>query len=405
MKRSVAWATWSLATLFYAYQYILRVAPNVLKDDIMSKYAIDDRIFGQYAGTYYLGYSLIHIPLGLLLDRFGPKRIMPIFLMLSIIGMAPLAFTDFWAYPIIGRVLVGIGSSSAILGVFKIIRMTFDASKFTWMLSISVTIGLLGAIFGGAPLNALHASMGLENIVLVLMAAGTALAILLYFVTPQITHQKSDVNLWGEVKAVMTNRYVLAVCLLSGLMVGPLEGFADAWAKSFLKSVYGFSNETAAGLPSWIFIGMCFGGPTLSLLAKKVKNDLLVVLFCGLVMMLAFLGIITATIPASVLVLRAVFFVVGLMCAYQILTIGNVSIKVPPQFAGLTSAVANMLIMIFGYLFHTSIGFILFLFSGVDDTNAVYSSDAMFYAIGIIPAALMVACIGFGVLSFTQRHK
>lgn len=405
MKRSTAWATWLLATLFYAYQYILRVAPSVLNDDIMAKYDIDSRIFGQYTGTYYLGYSLIHIPLGLMLDRFGPKRIMPLFLLFTIIGMAPLAFTDFWAYPIIGRVLVGIGSSSAILGVFKIIRMSFAESKFAMMLSFSVAIGLVGAIFAGAPLHAMHQSMGLENIVIVLMIAGAVLAVLLYVVTPHITHEKSEANVLSEVKSVMTNPYVLCVCLFAGLMVGPLEGFADAWAKSFLKSDYGMADQIAAGLPSWIFIGMGLGGPLLSLVTKYVKNDLWVVFWCGLIMMLLFLGLITTTIPASPIVLSVVFFVVGLMCAYQILAITNVSLAVPASFSGLTSAVANMLIMLFGYLFHTAIGYILFLYSGVKDENAVYSSGAMFYAIGIIPLALAIACIGFGVLAYRHNHK
>lgn len=395
MKRSIAWATWSLATFFYAYQYILRVAPNILKDDIVAKYGIDDRIFGQYAGTYYLGYSLIHIPLGLLLDRYGPKRIMPIFLALTILGMAPLVLTDFWVYPIIGRALVGIGSSSAILGIFKILRMTFPESKFTIMLSISVTIGLLGAIFGGEPLHALHQYFGLENIVLILMALGVVLAALLYMVAPELDRgTDASPRLWDEVKTVLTDKYVLLVCLLSGLMVGPLEGFADAWAKSFLKSDYGFDDTIAAGLPSWIFFGMCFGGVFLSLVAKRVKNDMLVVFFCGLIMMLAFLGIITQTIPTSPLLLKGVFFVIGLMCAYQILAIANVSLHVKPQFAGLTSAVANMIIMIFGYLFHSGIGIILHQFN-----------NSMFYAISIIPAALFIACIGFGILSMSHSQR
>jgi MFS family permease len=405
MKRSVAWATWALATLFYAYQYVLRVAPSVLNEDITAKFQMDPRIFGQFTGTYYLSYALMHIPLGLLLDRYGPKRIMPLFLGFTIIGMAPLAFTDFWAFPIMGRVLVGLGSSSAILGLFKIIRMNFPKARFNLMLSFSVTIGLLGAIFAGAPLQMLHQWMGLDNIVIILMAAGILLAALLYFFTPEITHETSKVNVWNEVKAVMTNRYVLAVCLLAGLMVGPLEGFADAWGKSFLKSVYGFDDQAAAGLPSWIFFGLCFGGPALSLITRIVKNDLFVVFLCGLIMMLIFAGIIAGTIPPSLYILRAAFFTVGIMCAYQILAIGNVSINVPAQFSGLTSAVANGIIMAFGFLFHSIIGLILHAFTGIEDTDAIYSSEAMFYAIGIIPAALVLACIGFAILAYTHRQR
>lgn len=402
--RATAWAAWALASFFYAYQYVLRVAPNVLKDDILTVFNIDDRFFGQYAGIYYIGYALIHIPLGLLLDRYGPKRVLPIFLGITILGLAPLAFTDYWPFLILGRLVVGIGSASAILGVFKIIRMIFNESQFSLMLSISVTIGLFGAMFGGAPLQALHSSMGLQSIVLMLMAGGILLAVLLFAVTPDApvsAHRRGDI--WGEVRAVLGNRYVLLVCLLSGLLVGPLEGFADAWSKSFLKSDYGFSDSAAASLSMFVFFGMCFGGPFLSFVTKYIRNDLAIIFICGVVMLLAFVCILSGILPASTIAFGILFFIVGIMCAYQILSIAHVSVRVPPQYAGLTSAIANMLIMAFGYLFHTIIGYVLYLQSGVDDTNAVYSERAMFYAIGIIPLALFVGCLGFAILAFRRK--
>src|SRR3989338_6691448 len=129
------WLMWFIASVFYAYQYILRVMPSVMMPDIMLKYQIDPAAFGQFSGVYYLGYSLVHVPAGMLLDRFGPKKVMPVFMVLTVIGMMPLVFTSIWVYPMIGRVLVGVGSSSAILGIFKVIRMSFPKEKFAWYLS------------------------------------------------------------------------------------------------------------------------------------------------------------------------------------------------------------------------------------------------------------------------------
>lgn len=63
------------------------------------------------------------------------------------------------------RVLIGIGSSAAILGTFKIIRMVFKESHFTCMLGFSVTIGLLGAIYGGGPLSYLTQTFGYQAVV------------------------------------------------------------------------------------------------------------------------------------------------------------------------------------------------------------------------------------------------
>src|SRR5580704_8414274 len=115
------WLMWSLASFFYAYQYILRVLPNIMMTDILEKFQIDASLFGQFSGFYYIGYAGMHIPVGILLDKYGPKWILPICMFFTVIGLLPLLYAEHWIYPILGRCLIGMGSSAAILGVFKII--------------------------------------------------------------------------------------------------------------------------------------------------------------------------------------------------------------------------------------------------------------------------------------------
>ena len=126
----IAWTVWVIASVFYAYQYILRVMPNIMLDDIMQQFHIGAATFGQFSGVYYIGYSLMHLPIGMMLDRFGPRKIMPVCILLTVAGLLPLIFADHWIYPIVGRFLIGMGSSAAILGVFKIVRMTFSEKRF-----------------------------------------------------------------------------------------------------------------------------------------------------------------------------------------------------------------------------------------------------------------------------------
>ena len=92
------WVTWFLVSFFYAYQYVLRVIPRVLMPDILEKFQIDVAIFGQFSGFYYLGYIIMHIPLGILLDRVGPKFILPCCIALITLGLLPLIYMDTWIY-------------------------------------------------------------------------------------------------------------------------------------------------------------------------------------------------------------------------------------------------------------------------------------------------------------------
>lgn len=395
-SKSIALLVWLIASLFYAYQYILRVMPNIMLVDIMQQFKIDSTIFGQFSGVYYIGYALVHLPIGILLDRYGPKRIMSGCILLTVIGLSPVIFADHWIYPVLGRALIGIGSSAAILSTFYIIRMTFSEQRFTRMLSISVTIGLMGAIYGGGPLSFMRASLGYKPVVEILAITGLMLAILTFITVPNIKKTVSSTVL-TDIKEVFTNRKVILLCILAGLMVGPLEGFADVWGSQFLAQVYGLSSTTASYLPSLIFIGMCFGAPILSIIAEKTNNYLGCIIAAGLFMLLTFSALVLQLLTVGTISIT--FTLVGLCCAYQILAIYKASTYVRPHVAGLTTAVANMIIMSFGYAFHTIMGVV------IEASGGAQNPHALIYGITIIPILLTMGVAGLLLFKRLERPE
>ncbi len=385
-SKMIAWMIWVIASIFYGYQYILRVMPNIMMNDILQQFNIDTATFGQFSGIYYIGYSLLHLPIGIMLDRYGPKKVMPICIALTVVGMLPMIISDFWLYPIIGRLFIGIGSSAAILGTFKIIRLTFKEEQFTRMLSFSVMIGLIGAIYGGGPLNYLSATMGYKMVTVLLMGIGIALSFITYFIVPNIETQENLPTL-SDIKQVLISPKVITICLLAGLMVGPLEGFADVWGNEFLKIVYGFESGIAANLTSAIFIGMCFGAPVLSFIAEKSKSIFATIIGSAIIMSISFILLLTGKL--TVITIGTMFAIVGVCCAYQIIAIYKASTYVSENRVGLTTALANMIIMIFGYVFHSMIGWM------INATGGPTSSTAFSYGITVIPIALIIAAVGF----------
>lgn len=394
-SRSIAWMVWIIASVFYAYQYILRVMPNIMINDIMQQFDINAATFGQFSGVYYIGYSLMHLPVGIMLDRFGPRKVMTGCILLTVAGLMPLIFSDYWVYPIAGRFLIGLGSSAAILGVFKIIRLTFSEKLFPRMLSLSVTIGLIGAIYGGGPVSYMREVFGYHTVIQIFAAAGVLLAIVTYWIVPNMK-TPSQGTVISDVKEVLSNKKVIWSCICAGLMVGPLEGFADVWGTVFLKQVYGFDGTLAASLPSMIFVGMCFGAPMLSLVADKIGSYLITIIGAGIAMAASFSVLLTWHLTPSVLSLN--FVLVGVCCAYQILAIYKASTYAREEVAGLTTAVANMIIMIFGYAFHATIGGI------INSMGGPSVSQALVYGVSVIPIALCVGTSGFIIL-FTREKS
>jgi len=404
ISRFNIWLMWSLASFFYAYQYILRVLPNIMMTDILEKFHIDATIFGQYSGLYYIGYAGMHIPVGILLDKYGPQRVLPFCMMLTVIGVLPLLYAEHWIYPSLGRMLIGMGSSAAILGVFKIIRMFFPEDKFAFILGWSVTIGLIGAIYGGRPVNYLIQTYGAAPVLQVVILVGLLLAITTFIATPKQSASSYDKTWQESVKEVLTNPTILIVCVLAGLMVGPLEGFADVWGKAYLKSVYHLSDSHAAHLPSLMFLGMCFGGPMLSWFAEKSKAYFSFIILSGAVMGGAFMFLLSGQVPENVL--SILFFVVGIFCAYQILAIYKASTYSGEKLVGLTTACANMIIMAFGYLFHSVIGKIITM--SWDGTMAgnlpVYNATSYTYGVMIIPIGLLLGALGFSCVALFNKR-
>ncbi|MBS0649261.1 MAG: MFS transporter [Verrucomicrobia bacterium] len=385
-SQTVVWSIWIIASVFYAYQYILRVMPSIMLDTIIQQFHIDAATFGQFSGVYYIGYSLMHLPIGIMLDRFGPRKVMTGCTLLTVLGLLPLIFAEHWIYPIVGRLLVGMGSSAAILGVFKIVRMLFSESRFPRMLSFSVTIGLIGAIYGGGPVSYMCDVWGCKTVVQIFAWMGVALAAITYWIVPDMKNTSQSTML-ADIKEVLTNRRVIGTCIFAGLMVGPLEGFADVWAAAFFKTVYGFEGTVAASLPSLIFIGMCFGSPVLTLVAEKIGGFLPTIIGAGIAMALSFFALLAIALKMWIISLSFVF--VGVCCAYQILAIYKASTYVREHVVGLTTAIANMIIMLFGYAFHSVIGGIITAVGGPG------SSQAFVYGVSIIPIALCLGILGF----------
>jgi len=394
ITRQMAWIMWMTASIFYAYQYIMRVMPNIMIEDIMQQYQMDPALFGQYSGIYYIGYVGMHLPIGIMLDRIGPKKVMTGCMLLIVAGLLPVLISDNWVYPIMGRLLIGMGSSAAILGVFKIIRMSFAEKIFSRMLGFSVTIGLLGAIYGGGPVAQMCEALGYKAVIEIFAGVGVVLAGLTYLIVPEVkpTNEKSILS---DIKTVFTNRYLLVVCFLAGLLVGPMEGFADVWGAEFLRQEYGFDAVVTGYLTSLIYVGMCFGGPALGFITEKTGRYLDSIIGAGIVMLTVFIALIAGLLSTSAMTIG--FVLVGISCFYQVLAIYKASTYVPENVAGLATAVANMIIMSFGYVFHTIIGLV------IDVSVEAGVTKAFAYGISVIPITLGVGVIGFLILSYQEK--
>jgi MFS family permease len=237
---------------------------------------------------------------------------------------------------------------------------------------------------------------GYQTVVQILAVVGIVLAGITYWIIPHAKNP-AQTTVISDIKAVLSNKRVIWSCIFAGLMVGSMEGFADVWSTAFLKQVYGLDGAFAASLPSMIYIGMCFGGPVLSMIADKMGSYLATIIGAGIVMAIGFSAMLAWNLTPGMLTVS--FVLIGVCCAYQILAIYKASTYVPEHIAGLTTAVANMIIMTFGYAFHTVIGAMINAMGGPS------SSQAFVYGLSVIPLALCLGIAGFGALFVQEKRE
>jgi len=258
-------------------------------------------------------------------------------------------------------------------------------------------IGLFGAVYGGGPVSYLCTLWGYKAVVQLFVILGLLLACITYVIVPFVKPEPASTSMFTDIKTILMNRAIMLLCCFGGLMLGPLEGFSDVWGSGFFQQVYGFNKIMSNTLPSMIFIGMCFGSPILSVIAEKTGYYLGTIIIAGIIMFSVFSALVlnVLNIPA----INITLLTVGVCCAYQILLIYKVSTYAPERLVGLATAIANMVIMIFGYAFHSIIGFVIKSYGGTQD------SHAFIYGVSVIPFGLLLGVAGCLFIAYKEKSR
>ncbi len=124
------WIVWSAPVLFYFYQFAIRVSPSVLADHIMADLGLHATAMGALASWYYIGYTGMQIPVGLLIDRIGVRLPLTCAALMCVTGCYLFSISDSLAVMSAGRLMMGIGSALGFLSCVKTASLWFSPQRF-----------------------------------------------------------------------------------------------------------------------------------------------------------------------------------------------------------------------------------------------------------------------------------
>ncbi|MBX9697020.1 MAG: MFS transporter, partial [Alphaproteobacteria bacterium] len=124
-----AMTIWACGGLFYFYQFIFRVSPSVMTEELRTAFDANAYQIGNMISYYYIAYAILQIPIGLLLDRYGPRRLLTFSCLVCALGGA--VFANAYTMPVasFGRFLMGAGSACAFIGTLKLATLWFPLEK------------------------------------------------------------------------------------------------------------------------------------------------------------------------------------------------------------------------------------------------------------------------------------
>lgn len=275
---SRAWIVWGLSAAFYFYEFFLQVSPSVMVPELMHSFSVNAEDVGFLAGIYFVVYASLQIPVGMLIDRFGPRILLTFATATCGIASYLFSHTDSLTLAIAARALLGLGSAFSAVGCLKLAANWFPPQRFALLTGLMVTIGMLGAIVGGAPLAHLVTTAGWRQSMLYLSLIGICLSVLIALVvrdspsktqtqphTTTLNQTDTKINkifyFLAGLKRVVRNKQNWYASLYGGLMFAPTSAFGALWGVPFLMQSYDLSRTDSAAMVSFVFIGWVFGSP------------------------------------------------------------------------------------------------------------------------------------------------
>lgn len=398
------WIICALGALYYCYEYFLRISPSVMIHDLMKAYDLTGAEVGSLSAFYYHAYVPMQIIVGLMMDRYGPRRLLALACLCCAAGTYLFAGSHSIAIAELGRFFVGFGSAFAFVGALKLATIWLPPNRFALISGIITSLGMIGAMAGDIMLRSLVDVLGWKVTTYASAGVGIMLAMMIWIivrdVNPSPTHPNYHIQrlnfhdllrgLWGALR----NPQIWFNGMLGFLLYLSLSAFAELWGIPYLEQARGLSRIHAANANAMIFLGWAIGGPCWGLFSDFIERRCLPILIASIAALII-VCVILYFPQFSFISIHFLLFLFGFLTSVQVLVFAICREVTHFRIAGTAIALTNMFVMIGGNLFQPVIGKLLDMgWSGamVDGTR-VYSVFAYQAALSVIPVGILLAII------------
>lgn len=340
------WIIFILATSHFFLSQFYRSSNAVIAAELIRDLSLDTEGLGLMSASFFYGFAITQIPITLLLDKLGPKRMMTALSLLGILGAIIFSMADSLSLGLTGRFLLGIGMACNLMGTFKLLTEWFEPLIFATLSGLVLSIGTFGNMIATTPLVMLVEQMGWRHGFQLIAGINLILTLTFFIVVrdrplrpsldftdfePTISFSQAFANM----SMLLKNRDYWIISSATFVRYGIFAAFQALWAGPFLREVMGYSAIYTGNLILLMNIGVIIGSPLWGALSDRVfKTRKGLIVICLLIMGVIPLLLATISSEADPLVLAPIFFTFGLASSGGLLMYPHIKDLMPQKMAG-----------------------------------------------------------------------
>jgi sugar phosphate permease len=395
----------ALALASFVLSFFHRTAPAAIAGELTQAFAISGAVLGTLAATYFYVYTVLQIPVGVLADTLGPRKLLTGGSAIAAAGSLLFALAPAWEIAAVGRTLVGVGVSVAFISILKVSAVWFPANRFATLAGMTMFAGNLGAVIAGAPLAWLVTQASWRSVFVGLAVLSALLALASWW---RVRDRPEDAGLpavnavapttarlpWMRaVLRVLANRATWPAFVVNFGVGGSYLTFAGLWAVPYLQQTRGMTRVDAAQHTSLLLLGVAIGSLVIGLVSDRLQSRRGVMRAFVLLYLLSWSPwLLHADWPLAATL--GWFLLMGLLIPGFTLSWTIAKEANPVEFAGIATAVVNVGIFLGTGVLQPLVGWVLDRGRASGDLGAAWDQAILVMAGAAALGALASVLVG-----------
>lgn len=379
--------------LAYFLSYLFRVVNAVIAPNLAADLQIGPSELGLLTSAYFVSFAAFQLPLGVLLDRFGPRCIGAGLLVFAAAGALAFGTADSILGLSLGRALIGLGVSSGYMAAIKAYTLWFPAHQWPRINGLHLAAGGFGALSATLPVELALGFTDWRGVFILLAAASAAVAAFIFWGVPEKREAMSAARAGGALKGISQ-----VFCSALFWRVAPLAVISQVafmsvhglWSGPWLRDVAGMDRTGIAVVLFWTSAAMTAGYVVVGLVTERLNQAGIPPMTTAVWGMLLFMVVQALLMAAPASWATGLWVLFGFIGTTGVITYPALAMSFPPQLAGRVSTGLNVIVFFAAFAAQWGIGAVIAWFPGTTaDRYAPQGYQASFVLLLVLQAACL----------------